>query len=173
MILIELFVQFLFISLLAFGGGQAVLPLIEQVCVTQMGWVSPQVFAAAVAFGYITPGPVLITATFIGYMVAGLLGALAATIGVFIAPILLATLMAIGVERLADNRWLLAFGRGAAPAVVGLLVATAWSLAQSTLTSWSLVVVAFVVLILAAITKIQPVLLLAGGALASWIINIF
>jgi chromate transporter len=172
-ILTELFVQFFLISLLAFGGGQAALPLMEQVCVTQMGWVSPQVFTAAVAFGYITPGPVLITASFIGYVAAGLLGAVAATIGVFLAPILLTVLMAIGVEQLAGNRWLRAFGRGAAPAVVGLLAATTGTLAQSTLTSWSLVVVAFSVFILAAITKIQPVLLLAGGALASWILNIF
>jgi len=54
MIVFELFVQFLLISLLAFGGGQAALPLVERVCVTQMGWVSPTAFAVAVAFGYIT-----------------------------------------------------------------------------------------------------------------------
>lgn len=172
MILIELFVQFLFISLLAFGGGQAALPLIERVCVTQMGWVSPQAFAAAVAFGYITPGPVLITATFVGYVTAGLLGAIAATGGVFLAPILLAAGAAAGVERFADHRWLRAFGRGAAPAVVGLLGATAWNLAQSTLTSWSLVVIAVVVFILAACTKLKPVWLLFSGALAGWVIGV-
>jgi len=170
--LISLFVQFLLISLLAFGGGQAALPLIERVCVTQMGWVPPQAFAAAVAFGYITPGPVLIIATFVGYVAAGLLGAIAATIGVFLAPILLAAGAAFGVERFASSRWLRAFGRGAAPAVVGLLGATAWSLAQSTLTSWPPGVLAASVFILTAITKLSPGWLLLGGALAGWIIGV-
>jgi len=77
MILLQLFGQFLLISLLAFGGGQAALPLIERVAVAQMGWVSPTAFAAAVAFGYITPGPVLMTATFIGYIAAGFPAAIA------------------------------------------------------------------------------------------------
>lgn len=172
MILIELFVQFLLISLLAFGGGQAALPLIERVCVTQMGWVSPTAFAAAVAFGYITPGPVLIIATFVGYVAAGLLGAIAATIGVFLAPIVLAASAAAGVERFASSRWLHAFGRGAAPAVVGLLTATAWSLAQSTLTSWPLVIVAASVFILTVYTELEPGWLLLGGALAGWIIRV-
>lgn len=172
MLLIELFVQFLLISLLAFGGGQAALPLMERVCVTQFGWISPQAFAAAVACGYITPGPVLITATFIGYVAAGLLGAITATFGVFLAPVLLAAGAAAGVERFAESRWLSAFGRGAAPAVVGLLAATAWSLAESTLTSWPLVVVAAAVCIFTVCTKLEPGWLLLSGAIAGWVIGV-
>lgn len=71
-------------SLLAFGGGQVALPLMEWAAVGA-GWVSPEDFAAAVAFGYVTPGPVLITATFVGYQAAGLAGVVAATVGVFSA----------------------------------------------------------------------------------------
>ena len=169
MILLQLFGQFLLISLLAFGGGQAALPLIERVIVAQMGWISPSAFATAVAFGYITPGSVLITATFIGYLVAGFPGAIAATIGVFLAPTLLAAMTATGIERFASNRWLRAFGQGAAPAVVGLLGATAWSLAQQALVSLPLVGVVLVTLLLASLTKISPIWLLLSGVVAGWL----
>lgn len=172
MILLQLFGQFLLISLLAFGGGQAALPLIERVSVAQMGWVSPTAFASAVAFGYITPGPVLITATFIGYIAAGFPGAIVATLGVFLAPTLLAIATAAGVERFAQNRWLQAFGRGAAPAVVGLLGATAWSLIQSSVTSWQFAVVAILTFVLASKTEIAPGWLLLGGAIAGWVTGI-
>jgi chromate transport protein ChrA len=64
-VIVELFLHFLLISLLAFGGGQAALPLVEQVAVRDMNWVSASTFGAAVAFSYLTPGPVLIVAAFI------------------------------------------------------------------------------------------------------------
>jgi len=171
MILLQLFGQFLLISLLAFGGGQAALPLIERVAVAQMGWVSPTAFAAAVAFGYITPGPVLMTATFIGYIAAGFPAAIAATVGVFLAPTLLAIGAAAGVEHFARNRWLRAFGQGAAPAVIGLLGATAWSLAQQAITSGWLVAIAAITLLLASQTQIAPGWLLLTGAIAGWAIS--
>ena len=66
MILLELFISFALISMLAFGGGSAVISLLERISVDRMQWVTPQDFAAAIGFAYITPGPVLITSAFIG-----------------------------------------------------------------------------------------------------------
>jgi len=125
-----LFTSFVLISLLAFGGGQAALPLIERMAGAETGWISPQDFAAAVAFGYVTPGPVLITATFVGYRAAGFGGAFAATVGVFLMPWVLAAAAAQQLQRVLQHPWLQAFGRGAAPAVVGLLGVTALHLAR-------------------------------------------
>jgi chromate transporter len=172
-IIIELFMQFLLISLFAFGGGQAALPLVAQIGVVQMGWISSSAFAAAVAFSYITPGPILITATFIGYVTAGFFGAIAATVGVFLAPTFLAALTAAGIERFANNRWLQAFGQGAAPAIVGLLGATTWNLAQQTVVSLPLFVVMVMTLCLASVTEVAPIWLLLGGAIAGWIVGFF
>ena len=64
--LLDLCMRCVLISLLAFGEGSSVLPLIEQIAVGETGWASAQDFATAVAFGYVTPGPMLSTTTFLG-----------------------------------------------------------------------------------------------------------
>jgi chromate transporter len=160
----HLFWGFVLISLLAFGGGGAALPLVERLAVSEAGWVSPQDFAAAVACGYVTPGPVLITATFVGYRAAGMSGAVAATVGVFLMPWLLAAAAAQQLQRFMQHPWLAGFGRGAAPAVVGLLGVTALSIAKQSVTHWSYALIAIVALVLALWTKVHPILILIGGA---------
>ncbi|MBC7808213.1 MAG: chromate transporter [Akkermansiaceae bacterium] len=163
-ILLTIFWQFTTISLLAFGGGGAVLPLMEQITVRQQGWLSPTAFISGVGFGYMVPGPVTTTATFIGYQAAGFPGAVAATLGMFLAPVILAASASAGLGKLADNRWVSAFSTGATPAIVGLLAATVWSIARHTISSWAFAGIAVGAAFLAARTKLSPVLLLLGGA---------
>jgi chromate transporter len=162
--ILDLFTRCVLISLLAFGGGQAALPLIERIAVGETGWVSPQDFAMAVAFGYITPGPVLITMTFLGYRAAGLAGAGVATLGIFLMPWALAAAAAQLLQRFMQHPLLQNFGRGAAPAVVGLLVVTALHLARNAFSSGVYVGIAGVALGLALWTKLHPIVILAGGA---------
>jgi chromate transporter len=169
--ILDLFWRFILVSLLAFGGGQAALPLVERITVGETGWVSPQDFAAAVAFGYVTPGPVLITATFIGYRAAGLIGALAATLGVFLLPWILAAAAAQHLQRCMQHPWLRGFGLGAAPAVVGLLVVTALNLARPAFTHWAYAGIAVVALGLALRTAIHPLGILVGGAAAGVVLS--
>ena len=164
----HLFSGFVLISLLAFGGGGAALPLVERLAVGDAGWVSPQDFAAAVACGYVTPGPVLITATFIGYRAAGLSGAVAATVGVFLMPWLLAAAAAQQLQRFMQHPRLAGFGRGAAPAVVGLLGVTALNLAKHSVTHWAYALIAIGALGLALRTKLNPIFILIGGAAIGW-----
>ena len=169
--ILDLFWRFVLVSLLAFGGGGAALPLVERITVGETGWVSAQDFAAAVAFGYVTPGPVLITATFIGYRAAGLAGAASATLGVFLMPWVLAAAAAQQLQRLLQHAWLRGFGLGAAPAVVGLLAVTALHLARQAFTSWGYAVIATVALVLALRTQIHPTLILLGGAIAGTVVG--
>jgi chromate transporter len=170
--IVDLFWRFVLISLLAFGGGGAALPLVERLAVSEMGWVSPQDFATAVACGYVTPGPVLITATFIGYRAAGLTGAVASTVGIFLMPWFLAAAAAQQLQRFLQHRWLAGFGRGAAPAVVGLLGVTALSIAKQSFTHWAYALIAVIALVLALWTKVHPILILIGGAAMGWGIGV-
>jgi chromate transporter len=168
-ILLEIFARFALVSVLAFGGGQAALPLVERLAVNDTGWMQPSTFAAAIAFSYLTPGPVLIAATFIGYRAAGLAGAVAATLGAFLLPWALATAAAQQAARFADRPVLRAFGAGAAPAVVGLLGITALAVGREALTAWPAGVICGVAFAVATLTRIDPVALLATGAVAGWL----
>ena len=77
------------IDLFAFGGGQASLPLLYHEVVQVRGWLDAPTFMDGIALGQITPGPIVISATFIGYLVAGPLGGLVATLGIFLPSFLL------------------------------------------------------------------------------------
>jgi chromate transporter len=127
---LELFVRFLVIGTLAFGGGQAALPLVERLAVADTGWLTPAQFAAGVGLSYATPGPVLILAAFIGYHVTAVPGALAATLAVFFVPVVCAGFAAQVVTKLKDVQWFQAFGQYAAAAAIGLLGVTLIALAR-------------------------------------------
>ncbi len=172
MIYLDLFANFLLIGLLAFGGGQAALPLVERVSVAERGWIAPGMFSTAVAFGYVTPGPVLITATFVGYQAAGFGGALAATIGVFLFPFLLAALAAKQIQHMANSTWLKAFGKGAAPAVIGLLGITLISLGQDAFVNIGYVGIAVGAAALASFTKLHPTWILLAGIVAGVVVEV-
>src|SRR4029434_1236738 len=126
----ELFLRFLLVGAIGFGGGGAALPLVERITVAETGWLTPQQFAIGVGFAYATPGPILILAAFVGYHVAGLARALVATAGVFAIPVFLAAGSAGVVTRLNRYARFRAFGHFAAAAAVGLLAVTLVALAR-------------------------------------------
>ena len=169
MILLELFIQFSIISMLAFGGGNAALSLLERTSVEEMRWVTPQDFAAAIGFAYITPGPILITSAFIGYRAAGLGGSIVATIAVFLLPWALSVLASYQVRRYLQHPWLQGFGLGAAPAVIGLLGITVFSLGSYAFFGWFYWVIGGLALVFSLFTKVSPLLVLIGGTvLGAW-----
>ena len=90
--------SYLFLALskvgaLAFGGGFTIIPLIQYEVVDKFHWVNTKEFLDGIAMGQVTPGPVMITATFLGYKMAGFWGAVMATIGIFAPPFFIISLL--------------------------------------------------------------------------------
>jgi chromate transporter len=173
MIFLELFIHFSIISMLAFGGGNAALSLLERTSVEEMRWVTPQDFAAAIGFAYVTPGPILITSAFIGYRAAGFVGSMVATIAVFLIPWLLSVLASYQVRRYIQHPWLQGFGVGAAPAVIGLLGITVFSLGSYAFFGWLYWIIAGLALVLALFTKASPIVILIGATLLGALVDPF
>ena len=85
----KLLLFFLKAGSLTFGSGLVIVPFLEQGLVQQYGWLDERQFLIAVAIGMISPGPVVITATFVGYLVAGFWGSLVSTVGIFLPSFIL------------------------------------------------------------------------------------
>jgi chromate transporter len=163
--MLELFARFLVIGTLAFGGGQAALPLVERLAVADTGWLTPAQFATGVGLSYATPGPVLILAAFIGYHVAAIPGALVATMAVFTVPIVCAGFAAQVVGKLKDASWFQAFGQFAAAAAVGLLGVTLIALARPVVDIHPILLVGAAAVFAAELRGIHPLILIAGATL--------
>ncbi|HJY27011.1 MAG TPA: chromate efflux transporter, partial [Pyrinomonadaceae bacterium] len=172
-LLLTLAAIFLRMGSVTFGGGLVMIPLIESEVVNTHHWLTHQEFADATALGQITPGPVLITATFIGYRVAGTLGALVATISVFLPAFVMTIAAASSLRRFRDNEQVQAFLRGIAPAVVGLLVAAALSIGRAGIHSW----VGVSIMALAMFTLIRfrpnPFWVIFGAGLLRFVVGLF
>jgi len=141
---------FLRLGAITFGGGFVMIPLLEAEVVNTHHWLTHQEFADAMALGQITPGPVLITATFIGYRVAGTLGALVSTVSIFLPSFLMTIAAGSSLTRFHTNPIVQSFLKGVTPAVVGLLVAAGWSLGRAGIHTWiglSIAIIAGLVMI--------------------------
>ncbi len=145
---------FLRIGAVTFGGGFVMIPQIEAEVVNAHHWLTHQEFADATALGQITPGPVLIMATFVGYRVAGILGALLATLGVFLPAFLMTIAAGSSFRRFRTNRQMQAFLRGVAPAVTGLLLAATWSIGRAGI--HSVIGLSMALIILVILLRFRP-----------------
>src|SRR5213076_2200143 len=104
-ILIKLLTFFLKAGSLTFGSGLVIVPFLEKGLVQQTGWLNERTFLVAVAIGMLSPGPVVITATFVGYLVAGLWGSIVSTLGIFFPSFVLVLVAASALRRYRKNRY--------------------------------------------------------------------
>ena len=121
-ILFSLAAVMLKIDLFAFGGGFASLPLMLHEIVINRGWLDSKTFMDGIALGQITPGPIIITATFVGYLVYGIPGALVATIAIFTPSFFMLITVAPFFDRLKNSVYFMKAIDGIFASFVGLLL---------------------------------------------------
>jgi chromate transporter len=121
-ILFNLAAVMLKIDLFAFGGGFASLPLMLHEIVINRGWLDSKIFMDGIALGQVTPGPIIITATFVGYMVYGIPGALVATIAIFTPSFFMVITVAPFFDRLRNSAYFMRAIDGIFASFVGLLL---------------------------------------------------
>ena len=162
---------FLRIGTVTFGGGYVMVPQIETDVVQVHQWMDHQTFADGVAFGQITPGPVLITATFIGYKVAGVIGAIMTTIAAFLPSFVMTMIAGASINRFRTNFHVQAFLAGVAPAVVGMLAAAGVTMAKSGVSGPTGFGIATLSCLLMLRAKLNPVVIIFGCGLLQWAIS--
>jgi chromate transporter len=160
------------IGAVVFGGGFVMIPFIQREVVQHYGWLTQQQFVDAIALGQITPGPILISATFIGYKVQGLTGAVVATLAVFLPSFLMTALAAHQLARLRRNPRIAGFLRGVLPAVVAMLVMAAITIGRATLWfDWRLLLLACAALLLLVRFKVDAVYVVIGAGAAGFLLE--
>jgi chromate transporter len=166
------FLSFLKIGSVLYGGGYVLLAFVQQEFVDRTQWLTSQQLLDAVAIGQFTPGPLFTTATFIGYLVAGNSGAIAGTIGIFLPAFILVPLINPFVAKLRKSPWTSGFLDGVNAASIGLMAAVAWELGRGTLIDiWTIIVAIASLGILLKFPKFNSAWLVMAGGAIGWLLK--
>jgi chromate transporter len=160
----KLLLFFLKAGSLTFGSGLVIVPFLEQGLVQQHGWLDERQFLFAVAVGMISPGPVVITATFVGYLVAGFWGSLVSTIGIFFPSFIFILVVAPLLARHGANPNVQGFVRGAYAAAIGTILGACFLLGRIAIGDWLTALIGAASLAVLFLWKANNPLLIAATA---------
>ncbi|MEM1503697.1 chromate transporter [Domibacillus sp. 8LH] len=164
-LLLDIFITFFKIAPVTFGGGYAMIPVIEREIVTKKQWLEEKDVTDVFALAGSVPGAVAInSATFTGYRVAGVRGAFAATIGVMIPTFLIVLLLGIFYIAFKDNPKVDAAFEGIRPAVVAMITFAAYKIKGSALIDKTTTIAFILSVCLLLFLQVHPMLLIIGSA---------
>jgi len=163
----ELFLSFIKIGTLAFGGGFNSIPLIQNETINLHHWLTLSEFRDGIALGQITPGPILITSAFIGYKVYGFIGAATATVGIFTPSIVLLFLLYNVHSKLTRLPAINVIMKGILAGFIGLLISTTIHFGIESLFDWKTWLVFSLSLIALLKFKIDPLWIIIGTLIIS------
>ena len=160
--LFRLFITFFKIGLFSFGGGFAMIPLIQREVIEKNGWIDEKDFLDILVLAQSTPGPIAVnTAVFVGYKTAGTMGAISATLGTVLPSFIVILLLALFFVEVRENRYVDAAFRAMRPAVVALIVAPLMGLVKGM--KWYLMALSAVVAVAVWYFGVSPIYFIAAG----------
>ncbi len=165
-LLLDVCLAFLKIGAFSFGGGYAVLAMIQQEVVEGKGWIDPAAFVNIVAIAEMTPGPIAVnSATFVGYNLFGVAGGILCTLCTIAIPFVIALTVAVYFTRFKDNKYLKDALSGIRPVVIGVIAASCLSVAKISITDLYSLLFFGVALFMVWKCKINPIITLitCGG----------
>lgn len=177
MILLKLFWTFLMIGSVSFGGGYAMIPVIE-IEVSKNGWMTTQEFTDVIAIAGMSPGPIATnSAIFVGYHTAGFFGAAFSALGMVLPSLIIILIIASFFKRVSDHRLVKSAFYGLRPVITGLIIYAAINFAISNdliaSLSWhtfSLIAIYIAALFGLTYLKLHPLLVIFLSGIAGIII---
>lgn len=168
---IKLFLTFLKIGLFSFGGGYAMLPFIQREIVDNNAWMDINEFLDIIAVSQMTPGPIAVnSSTYVGVKTLGIFGAIVATLGVSIGSFILVVTIAKKLEKVKETHILDRIFKGLRPAVLALILSSAFNVGKVSLASVKEYILLLLVLVGSLKYKIHPIKLIALSAVIGMII---
>lgn len=163
--LLTLFITFLKIGAFTFGGGYAMLPLVQGEIVDRHGYISEKVFMDIIAIAEATPGVIAVnTATFVGYQVAGVLGAVLSTLAVVLPSFVIISLIAPVYTLFRDNVWVSAGLQGLRAGVIVLIIGALIRMIKKSDKNIFLFVLSGTAFVIAAFTDLNVIWVILAGA---------
>ena len=160
-ILIEIFVSFFKIGAFSFGGGYAMLPLIQREIVTNHNWITFKQFVDIIGISQMTPGPIAInSATFVGFKVSGIVGSIAATLGVISFSFILVSIANHYILKFKESYIMKAALSGMRPAMIGLIISVFLSLGHESYKDVKSIIIGIIILGLLLSNKLHPILVI-------------
>ena len=163
--LIDLFFTFCRIGGLTFGGGYAMLPIIQKEIVEEKKWATEEEVLDYYAVGQCTPGIIAVnTATFIGYKVHGIIGAIVATLGVVFPSLIIITIIAALLKNFANYSIVQHAFSGIRVVVIALIVSAILKLAKTSIKNSTTLIIALIAFILVAFVNLSPIYIVIAAA---------
>lgn len=173
MILLQLFTSFFKIGAFTFGGGYAMIPLIEQDIIVAHEWLTMAEFVDLIAIAEMTPGPIAINcATFVGYRVAGLAGALVCTSAIVLPPFAIVLIISRAFLRFRESRIIQLIMEGIRPTVVALVLSAAFSVGKATGVDVVGIIISIVVFWAVVKKQYHPILLIMVAGMLGVLLNV-
>ena len=170
--LLELYGAFFRIGLFTFGGGYAMLPMLQREVVNKYRWATDEELLDCYAIGQCTPGVLAVnTATYVGYRRRGVAGGIVATLGVISPSLIIITLVAMALSPFMSNPYVMRAFAGIRVAVTALIAASVVKLAKKSVKDIPGIVLCVAAFIIVALLGASPIWVTLGAALCGFVLG--